>query len=395
MVEIEFSVLTNPSTAGWIEQVAQDFETQTGIRVRVQQLSWQDAWSEIVKYALYKHGPDISEIGSTWLGVLVEMDALHPFSSGDVQAMGGREAFLPAAWQSCTTIGSEAIWAAPWLADTRFLYYRIDLLEQAGIDPAGAFRGSADLLGTLKRLKEHGVAVPWAIPTHRSNMTLHNVAAWVWGAGGNFLSPDGKSVWFGHPEAITGFQQYFDLGKFLNPEARELDDTQSDALFWSGQAAMTVSGPWLLREPRTVAHVLEHTGITFPPGVPFVGGSNLVIWKHTRWPREALSFVRFLTSQHMQKTYLPGVGLLPTRLDVLGSAIFSEDPIYRHVGQGLQIGRSFRLLPLWGLVEDRLGAAMSMIWAEVLRRPEADLHALIEGELTTLAQRLDLTLGSR
>jgi multiple sugar transport system substrate-binding protein len=226
-------------------------------------------------------------------------------------------------------------------------------------------------------------------------MTLHNLASWVWGAGGHFLSPDGRQTLISDPASLKGFCQYFELGRFLAPGSRELDDTQSDAMFWSGKAAVTISGPWLLRDLSAAPEVLANAGITFPPGVPFVGGSNLVIWQNSTHPKEALALVKFLTSQHVQSTYLRNVGMFPARLDVLSAPPYSTDPVYGSLSRGFQEGRSFNLIPLWGFVEDRLSGTLSVIWTEVLESPDLDLSRSVIHNLELLARRLDLILAGK
>jgi hypothetical protein len=60
---------------------------------------------------------------------------------------------------------------------------------------------------------------------------------------------------------------------------------------------------------------------------------------------------------------------------------------------GLKSGRTFPVTRSWGLMEDRLTTALSVLWADALAQPNADLEALILKRLEPLAQRLDLVLG--
>ena len=52
------------------------------------------------------------------------------------------------------------------------------------------------MLQTCARLQAAGVVNPIVLPSRQSRMTLQNMAGWVWGAGGDFTSPDGKKVLF-------------------------------------------------------------------------------------------------------------------------------------------------------------------------------------------------------
>ena len=70
MNEIELSLITVPLERDAISIMLREFESQTNIHVKLKEMTWGDAWSELVKVGLYRSGPDVSEIGSTWLSSL-------------------------------------------------------------------------------------------------------------------------------------------------------------------------------------------------------------------------------------------------------------------------------------------------------------------------------------
>jgi multiple sugar transport system substrate-binding protein len=323
------------------------------------------------------------------------MNSLHAFTHAELEAIGGADIFLKPAWQSGLVGQDNQVWSVPWLADTRLIYYRRDLLAKAGISEAGAFATHAAMKDTLQKLVDYGTPLPFVIPTTASRMCLQCLASFVWGAGGDFIDQDGKSTLLNLPQTRAGFYQYFELGKYLVPAACNIVDTESDAMYRKNEAAVTFSGPWLLRYPGTDANVIKNSGITFPPGVPFVGGTNLVVWKHSRNPREALGVIRLLTSKKEQIFYSHSIGMLPVRQDVLSDPETANDPLYKALSLGFQRGRSFRMFHLWGLVEDRLTNVIGAIWQELLLHPESDLHAVIDKRLSALARQLDLVLSSK
>jgi multiple sugar transport system substrate-binding protein len=370
-------------------------ETHTGVNLRV--LEWRDAWAELVRVALYSDGPHVSEIGNTWLSEFVSMSALRPFVGSELARLGGAHQFLMSAWHSATPAMPSNVsvmtWAAPWLADMRLIHYRQDLFEQAGIDANAAFQSPHTLLDACARLHAAGVAHPVVLPSRPSRMTLHNLAAWVWGSGGDFTTPDGKKVLFVTEQARAGICAYFDLARYLPPELHQLDEYQSDAAYLSGDAALTVSGPWLHLSPDASPQVAAAMRQALPPGTPYVGGSHLVIWKHTRQAEPALALVRYLNSAEAQTHLVQTSGLFPTRLEVLTHEPFQSDPFYRMVGEGLKAGRAFPVFSLWGLVESKLAEAFTAIWADILLEPAADIHAIVAERLNETAQRLNSTLS--
>ena len=395
MPDIELSLMSNIYPDTVLENRFQELSSQTGAKYHSQFLTWSNAWTELVRVALYGHGPDLSEIGTTWVGDLVGMNSLHPFTHAEIESIGGADLFLKPAWQSGMVGNDNQVWSIPWLADTRLVYYRRDLLAKAGVSEAGAFASHAAMKDTLQKLVDYGIPLPFVIPSSANRMGLQCLASFVWGAGGDFIDRDGKSTLLNLPQTRAGFYQYFELGKYLLPAAQNCIDTQSDALYRQNDAAVTISGPWLLRDPETDPRVVQNSGITFPPGVPFVGGTNLVIWKHSHNPREALGLIRFLTGKKEQTFYARSIGLLPVRQDVLSDPENANDPLYKALSLGFQRGRSFRMFHLWGLVEDRLTNVIGSTWQEILLHPESDLKSVIDKRLTALARQLDLVLSSK
>jgi len=395
MTEIELSIMAEGEYAeDHLRPLLDEFEAQHRVHVRLSVLPYETAWQQIVKLALYSHGPDVSQVGSTWISNLVGMNALRPFTDRELGDWGTPSVFLP-------TIRQEGarVWAVPWMADTRLIYYRRDWLNDASIDAATAFDSPQHLKQTLERLHAHGVAIPWAVPTERTLLTMHGIASWVWHAGGDFIRPDGRGVLFTTDETLNGLRSYFDLYPYLLSAPRPLGDPQASELLLAGQAAVTLSGPWtwlgdVLSEDFESPPINPTTvGLALPLGIPFSGSEYLVIWDRARHPAAALQLIYFLTGRHVQAAYPRSVGLLPVRLDVLSEPPFTDDLACQVMARALRAGRSFPLLTRWGLIEDHLVDALGQIWADILGQPNPDVEAVIRGRLEPLANRLNLNLA--
>jgi multiple sugar transport system substrate-binding protein len=389
--ELEFSIMAQQ--AANIQPLLDQFEAQHGLRVRLRLMRWDLAWSELLKVALYGDGPDVSEIGSTWLGDLVAMNALRPFEERELAELGGPGAFLASAWNGGRVAGQTQMWAVPWFTGARLLFYRQRWLERAGLDAQTAFGSAAQFDQTLGRLRESGAAIPWTVPTGATHTTLLNAASWVWGAGGDFITPDGKRTLFSQPLARAGLAAYFALGRFLAPPVRHLNGLEPDEQFLSDAAtAVTMSGPWLFAAVRRRGLEAD-VAAALPPGPSFVGGSHLVVWKHSRQAEAARALIRFLTEAEAQVVYPQRLGLLPARVEALEAPAIAGDPLWQLVAAGIRTGRSVPVTLSWGLMEDRLTRELGGLWADVLSRPDLDLEAAISSRLEPLAMRLDLVLG--
>jgi multiple sugar transport system substrate-binding protein len=391
MNQLELSIMpTGPEDLATLERL--DLDCQ------VREMSWETAWADLMKVALYQHGPDVSQIGSSWISNLAAMRALRPFTQREIIALGGADTFVPASWEASQVPGRGRGWAIPWLTDARVIFYWRDMLQEAGVDEQSAFQTPAHVEETLDRLQTNGVSkAPWANTVQIPFLTLQNVASWIWGMGGELVSAGGRNARFSEPAALAGARAYFGLHRYLPPGIQDMQVDQIINLFVERQAAVTMGLPnWLhsVRQQHSAdPDVLANLGVALPPGPSFVGGSGLVVWRHSRDEWDAVDLVRQLISQEAQLEYCQSTGYLPARLDVLHEPPYSTDPHYRVMVKALKAGRSFPTFRLWGLVEERLGAALSKIWGIILDDPSQDLDAVIAQQLEPLNKRLEETLS--
>ncbi len=374
------------------------FERERYIHVNLEVIPWSGAWARMVQIALYNDGPAVSEIGSSWVSDMVMMNALRPFSEKEIERLGGQAGYLPASWHSVRIgQGSEndgaVAWAVPWLADARLLYYRKDSFAYAGLEGRETFTDPAGLEACLQALQDSGLEIPLALPTRNSRVNLHFLAGWLWAEGADFLTPDGKMAIFDSPAALEGMAKFFRLGRFLVPQARRLNDEQSDELFWRGRAALAFSGPWLFDYPGMIPVLKEQVAVAVPPGVPFVGGFHLVIWKYSRQAELALELIHYLAGPEPPEELFPAF-LLPARLDVLAHSRFADHPVYRVMAQALRAGHSFPVTWLWGMLENRLYESLQFLWEQAFTASEAGFRDFLETQIHALAQRINTTLHS-
>jgi multiple sugar transport system substrate-binding protein len=399
MVQIEFSSIGSlpAETAAAVKQ----FEKDTGITVRVRVMQWEYAWPELLSYALHGNGPDLSHVGSTWVSSLVKMNVLRPFKPAEMPA-GGAGAFLPACWNSVMMPDDKTIWALPWTAYTFLICYRRDLLQHAGVEPAEAFKSAEAFTAAVRQMSQARMYLPLIIPTSKPLVDIiHMAASWIWGAGGDFITEDGKAPAFTQPNALAGLRLYYELGEFIPPLARNLDVDQIQAIFRQGEAAMTICGieePYdILRTESVRPVVRENLGVAAMPGQPWVGGDNLVIWQHVqddpRREQAAVALSQYLVSPEVQKKVCHSeMFTAPTRVEVLPDMPFPGSEITAQVERSLREGRSYRPIALWGRVETQLSAALNLVWFDILKG--IPIGKAIQDQLDPVADKLKAALGN-
>ena len=117
-----------------VAKLLPDFErAHPDIHVEVQQLPLSAAHQKLLTAIAGGTTPDMAQLGNTWLPELVLLHALAPLQ----QHVAGSAAVVPADYFAsiwATNVSDGQLYGIPWYVDTRLLFYRSDLLKQAGFD---------------------------------------------------------------------------------------------------------------------------------------------------------------------------------------------------------------------------------------------------------------------
>jgi multiple sugar transport system substrate-binding protein len=370
-----------------------DFKAKFHVLVQHRLFPWETALSELMNIALQSQGPDVSQIGTTWLGSLTGMVALRMFRDAEIESFGGKQVFLPSAWESNTLLGVDDVYAIPWTTDVRLLAFRRDLFESAGVDELTAFVNAETFESTLATLQSSGVRMPLTMST--VDDVLYNLVSWVWGAGGTFRTENHRHLTLTDSNTIKGILQFFRLHHFFPPEAQGLNTPQSTNLFVRGKAAVTLTTYANLKNQvqRSSSTVnLDSIGFAPVPGVPFIGGSSLCVWLHSYQEEFAVKLVQHLISLDVQKSIFINTGELPGRADLFLTKPFATDRLLQTVASSLQRGRAFQSSRKWAVIEIRLNPALSGIWAELFDTPDITLETEIPQRFSEVQKSIEQSL---
>ena len=360
-----------------LQDLLRSFERNEAVQIRIKRIGWDRAWQALLMDAVEGKGPHLSQIGSTWGATMAMFDALRVFKNEEVNQIGGTLKFLPAAWETVKLVGRPEVWSIPWTVYTFVLFYRRDLLAAAGIEPEEAFVTPEAMCETFARLSKSGI-VPWAFPTLYPYQDLvHIASSWVRAHGGEFLAPNGSDPAFARPDASSGLMNFFELFPYLPPSLRGLSVEACTQAFARGETAMLIGGieiaDELLSSPYTSQELRENLAVTTLPGIPWVGGDHLVIWKNvhteTEAERAALHLVQYLAACDTQVQYYKSANALPARLDAYEQIGFSLDTSAATIQKILNTGRPHPPVRLWRRIETFLDEMLLDIGNTVLRQP--------------------------
>ena len=353
------------------------FERENQIQLSLRRVSWERAWQALLMDAVEGKGPHVSQIGSTWVATMAMLDALRTFNAEDVSAIGGASCFLPSAWESVKFANRAEVWAIPWSVYTFVLYYRRDVLENAEIDPVTAFATTTDMRETFSKLSKNGSS-SWVFPSlHPYADLVHIACSWARANGGDFMSSDGREPLFARSEVSQGLMDFFELFPFIPLALRGLNVEACTNAFARGDVAVLIGGAEigneLMESPYASQEIRENVAVTTLPGVPWIGGDHLVVWRNVladvEHEKAALDLVKYLSKRETQIQLFHAENILPARADAYDELTFPLETTSLTLQKILRLGRPHPPVRLWRRIEAFLDEMLLDIGSMVLRQP--------------------------
>ena len=404
MVEIEFSYIRDHALDRdtWTTFL-DEFSSKHGVKVHLrEEMSWDTAWAELFSYTSNGKAPHVSHIGNTWINSLARLDVLRPFKPEEIAAIGGGWDFVVPNWDAGMLSGDKKVWGIPWTAWIYVICYRKELLEQAGIDAAGAFGTIQAAAQTIARLADSGLEIPWLnsqLPVAARDF-LHTAASWIWGAGGDLTYRDGTRVLFNSPAALEGLKYWLDTYRAVSKPYKKLNPAEMVDVFREGRAAAiltSIRGANTFTGEQCEAVVRENLGVAPVTDVPWTGGGSFVIWQHIQYnPQQeqaAVELVKFLASKDINLRYQRETNCLPSRIDALKEIYPEGNPAREAVMLAATRGRHYYNTATWRRIELQLSDELGKVLRETLDSPAPDTEAILHAHLDPLAAQLNRTLN--
>lgn len=362
-----------------LEKITADYTKKTGVKVEVTVLDWGSAWTKITTAATSGIGPDVIQLGTTWVPTLAAMDALVDLKSS-IPA-GTEKTFIPAAYAYSKMVGSQEVVTLPWFSDVRPFYYRKDVFKAAGLDPKQVFASWDNLKTATKKIqgiKIDGKAIaPIGFPGKNDWNVPHFMAPFIWGAGGDFLSKDGKNVLIASDKSVKGIEFYasFVLEGLMPKKYLEKNSSEVESKFRAGEIAIFSTGPWITKDiDKAVAgkgnkgEVLDKVGVALPPAGPsgrytFFGGSSLGVFKSTKYQKEAIELVKYLTTNvAAASAYAEVTGNYPPLLAAANTSYVTKNEGRSVIKEATKFGKAYTVVPTWGPMETILSKRLGAVW---------------------------------
>jgi multiple sugar transport system substrate-binding protein len=338
-----------------------------GVTVRVTVLDWESGWNKITAAAASRRGPDLLELGTTWMPAIAAMGGLEKLSPAQLAEIGNGAPYYPELWKTTQVFGHPGIvYGLPWYADVRAAFYRTDVFRQAGVDPTKAFADWDSFRAALVRINGQVVAgkrvAALAYAGKNDWNVVHNLAPWIWNAGGDVLSADARRSALDSPQALRAIDFYSSLAVdgLVPSNALEKDSDILEGAWVGGEYGVIFSGPWLMRRLlQTPAGSLVRDNFDvapYPAGphgrATFFGGSNLAIFKGSRHKAEAWDLMKYLGSEAPQVQLSLISSMMPARIDAANDPAWTRrHPAFAKLTAIAADGRAYPPIPAWGPLE--------------------------------------------
>jgi len=323
-----------PDTArDWLKKTFED--EHPGTTLTIEQQDWEGLVEKLTTaLSSESETPDVVEVGNTQAPTFTSAGAFAEVTD-DLAGWGGDD-LLPGFVDGATEDG--ATFAVPYYAGSKYIFYRKDLFEQAGLS----------VPTTMDEFVQTAIDLKKANPEPASfsgfwfpGQDWRNGVAFVWDAGGDLATDEGGE-WQGAlstPESVAGLQTVQTLMNDASGAAKDGDESDATTPFCNGEIGMVSAPGWLrglLEDPDAgCPDLMANVGVFALPGSDgqpapvLLGGSDIAIAAKSKNQDLARDVVGLMLSEDYQKL-MAEAGLTPALTSLateLGSDEFAQATI--------------------------------------------------------------------
>ena len=287
-----------------------------GIEVKIQGIPWTAAHEKLLTAYAGNSLPDLCQLGNTWIPEFNLLNALENLNARLANATTiKRENYFPGIW--VTNVIDSAVFGIPWYVDTRLLFYRKDILAQAGYkNPPRTWDEWFEVSKKIKQLPGAREKYALLLPTNEwTPFVLTGLQT-----GSLLLKEENR---YGNFSGAQFSRAFSFLMQFYRDKLAPVGVTQVTNIYQGlaeGFFAMYITGPWNIGEfQRRLPAALQDQWMTAPmpgpdantPGVSLAGGSSLVMFKNSTKKTEAWKLIEYLSEASQQLKFYKITGDLP------------------------------------------------------------------------------------
>ncbi|MBY5164164.1 sugar ABC transporter substrate-binding protein [Salsipaludibacter albus] len=330
-----------------------DFEEAEGVTVEVTPIPWDVAHDKLITAAAGQQAPDVTQMGTTWMGEFAELGALAPTPDTVDESR-----FFEGPWSTTQVDGTS--YGVPWYVDTRVMYYRTDLAEEAGYTEAPA---TWEELSDLAAKMQSEAGAKYGINLSPANW--QEMMPFSWEAGAELTDDEGNLTLDtpGMVEGMTYYDSFFEDGVAAEP----VTDFAVEQGFVDGTHPIFFSGPWhvgLIDELGGEEFADKWAVAPMPEKEnrnSFVGGADLVVFEDSPNQELAWKFVDWMTQTETQQAWYETVAGLPSVTEAWESGDLADDERLSVFGTQLEETVAPPSIPEWEEVATAINGLMEQV----------------------------------
>jgi N,N'-diacetylchitobiose transport system substrate-binding protein len=305
--------MTGDLTPATLNAINAEFTKETGAKVNVQTQQWANITTKVTTALATSTPPDVIDLGNTQVPGYAANGGLADLTKYKSQLEQG-QTWLGGLVDPATVNGK--LYAVPSFAGTRAVIYNKKVWAAAGITSTPTTY--SELTADLDKVKTANSSPDFSA-FYLPGQYWYNGVQWVWDAGGNIATQNGKtwSAGFSSAAAQKGLNDFKTFqNTYSSVASRTLQTTtpDQDALFASGKAGAIEGNGWEIGVIEKDNPALTDSDLgTFPfPGVSgknqpvMLGGSDWGIATKSKNQSLALVWTKIAASPSIQNTYVFG-----------------------------------------------------------------------------------------
>ena len=340
-------------------QAARDYAKATfekenpGAQLVIEEQVWDGLVDKLTTALSGNDSPDVVEVGNTQAVAFTSAGAFQDISDKK-EDLGGSD--LLQGFVESGSYGGK-LFAAPYYAGSRLVFYRKDLFKKAGISvptTLNEYIAAGEKLKAANGKKNFsGIYFP--------GQDWRNALPYIWAAGGDLAVQNGDK-WQGSlstPQSIEGLKMVQTAMQKASGAAKDGNETDPQVPYCANQIGMLSAPGWVKGSilaadggcPKAEANlgVFALPGTTAGQTAPiFLGGSNIAIAAKSKNKDLAYKLLKVLLSDGFQ-TKMAEAGLVPAKTSLVGA--MGTDEVAKATAQAATNTKLTPAAPGWANVE--------------------------------------------
>ncbi len=311
----------------WLDEMKKEFNAiHPNVQLTLEIPNLDQYRDSLTTQAQGGNPPDVAQVATSWMPALADAGVLQPWDTA------GYSPDLLNQMQPALRDGAkykDQLVGLSYGASARAVFYNIDAWTKAGVTtPPTTW---AEFIADLQKIKAAGSA---KIPFYYEGKGQEAMAAWFnyvyFSYGGSLTDSSGKLA-IDKNACVQGLTVWDTLNKdgLFEPNVTAGDFTAQTKSMTSGDAATTITGPWLIGSYKTDGPNTKFGTFQIPTGTTqaTVGVTDaFVLFKSTKNKDAALAFTQFLMDPTRNLQFVKDRGFLPIYTSQFSLPDFSSGP---------------------------------------------------------------------